>query len=90
MRRSLASVIATDNADDRLLGELQHTLAGLADVELRHEVEREKIQAGLGSLADKERQFAECDRRCRLTREPFHHHLSELQRQILLQASVGR
>jgi hypothetical protein len=41
-------------------------------------------------LADKERQFAECDRRCRLAREPFHHHLAELQRQILLHASAGR
>ena len=90
MRRSVASVIARDNADDRLLGELQHTLAGLADVELRHEAEREKIQVGLGSLADNERQFAECERRCRLAREPFHHHLAELQRQILLQASAGR
>ncbi|WP_262027090.1 hypothetical protein [Microvirga sp. Mcv34] len=90
MRRSLASVIATDKEDDHLLGELQHTLAELADVELRHKVEREKIQAWPGSLADQERRFAECDRRCRLAREPFHHHLAKLQRQILLQASLGR
>jgi hypothetical protein len=89
MRRSLVSIIATDDRDDRLLGELQHTWAALADVKIRHEVERKQIAAWSGLATDKERRVGECDRRYQLAREPFHHHLDELLRQVRLRARAG-
>jgi hypothetical protein len=73
----------------RLLSKVQHTLAALADVKIRHEVERKQIAAWSGLATDKERQFGECDRRYQLAREPFHHHLDELLRQVRLRARAG-
>jgi len=45
MRQTLARAAWTEDEPDRLLGELQHTLAGLADVEMRHELECGQIAA---------------------------------------------
>jgi hypothetical protein len=89
MLRSLASTIATDDGYDDLLGELQHNLAGLADVEMRHEVEREQIEAWPGSIADKEHLSSECERRYHLKREPYLHRLNELQRQARMRILAG-
>jgi hypothetical protein len=49
MRQNFARTTLTDAEAECLLGELQHTLAGLADVEMRHELECEQIAAGFGS-----------------------------------------
>jgi hypothetical protein len=54
MRQNFARTTLTDAEAECLLGELQHTLAGLADVEMRHELECEQIAAGSGPAADKD------------------------------------
>jgi hypothetical protein len=89
MLRSLANKIETDAWDDRLLGELQHTLAALADVEVDHEIEREHIAASSGSAADKERLFAACERRYRLSRELYRQRLDALQHYVRLRVTAG-
>jgi hypothetical protein len=70
MRQSLARTAWTDNEADRLLGEAQRALASLADVEVRHEVEFEQIDAWSGPVADKDRLSEESERRYHLAREP--------------------
>jgi hypothetical protein len=84
MRQSLARTAWTDNEANRLLGEVQHTLAGLANVEVRHELECEQIAAWSGPAADKDRLSEECERRYHLAREPYLRRLDELQHQARL------
>jgi hypothetical protein len=73
-----------DDEAERLLGEVHHALASLADVEVRHEIECEQIAARPGSTADKDRLSAECERRYQLDREPYLRHLDELHHQARL------
>lgn len=74
---------------DHLLGEVQNTLAELADVEMRHEVERNEIVHGPSTAADKECLLAACERRYRLACEPIHHRLNELQHQVRAHMATG-
>ena len=85
MRQSLARTTRTDDEADGLLGELQHALASLADVEVRHEVEREQIAAWSGSEADRDRLSEECERRYQLERVPCLRRLDKLQNLARLQ-----
>lgn len=84
MRRSLARAAWTEDENDRLLGELQHTLADLADVEMRHKLECEQIAAWSGPAMDKDRLSEECERGYRLAREPYLRRLDRLQHQARL------
>jgi hypothetical protein len=85
MRQNLARMTWTDDEADRLLGELQHTLANLADVEMRREIEHEQIEAWSVPTADKARLSEESERRYQLDREPYLRRLDVLQRQARLQ-----
>ena len=80
MRRNHVRVTSTDDGCDGLLGQLQYTLAGLANAEMRHEMAREQIERSSGPVADKERRFTQCDSRYRLKREPYLKRLNHLQR----------
>jgi len=84
MRQSLARAARIDDEADDLLGELQQTLARLADVEMRHEVECEQIAAGSGPATDKDRLSEACEHRYHLAREPYLRRLNELQHQTRL------
>jgi hypothetical protein len=84
MRQSLARTASIGDEADGLLGELQHTLAVLADVEMRHQLECEQIAAWSDPAADKDRLSEECERRYHLAREPYLRRLDELQHQTRL------
>jgi hypothetical protein len=84
-----ASMIATDDRNDRLLGEVQRTLACLADAHMRREVEREQIAAWPGPAADKERRSSACDRRYRLACKLSHQRLDELRQRVRSRAAAG-
>lgn len=84
MRQRLARTAWTKDEHDRLLGELQHTLADLADVEMRHELECEQIAAWSDPAMDKDRLSDECEREYRLAREPYLRRLDRLQHQARL------
>jgi hypothetical protein len=79
MRHSLARTDWTGDEADSLLGEAQHTLADLADVEMRHQLECEQIAAWSGPAADKVRLSEECERRYHLARELYLRRLNEIQ-----------
>jgi hypothetical protein len=84
MRQSLARLTWVDDEADYLLGELQHTLARLADVEMRHELECEQIATRSGPAADKDRLLEACERWYHLAREPYLRRLDKLQHQTRL------
>jgi hypothetical protein len=48
MRRNHVRITSTDDGCDGLLGQLQYTLAGLANAEMRHEMAREQIERSSG------------------------------------------
>lgn len=84
MQETLARAAWTEDEPDRLLGELQHTLAGLADVEMRYETELEQIEAWSAPAADKDRLSEECEGGYRLECEPYLRRLDRLQHQARL------
>jgi hypothetical protein len=73
-------ITSTDDGCDGLLGQLQYTLAGLANAEMRYEMAREQIERSSGPVADKEHRFTQCDSRYQLEREPYLKRLNHLQR----------
>jgi hypothetical protein len=85
MRQGLARTARIGDEADGVLGELQHTLAGLADGEMRRELQCEQIAAWSGSATDKDRLSDECERRYHLAREPYLRRLDELQHEARLQ-----
>jgi hypothetical protein len=82
MRRNHVKITSTNDGCDGLLGELQHTLAGLANAEMRHEIAREQIERSSGPVADKEHRSIQCDSQYRLEREPYPKRLNHLQRHV--------
>jgi hypothetical protein len=68
---------------DDLLGEIQDTLAALADLECRHQIEQERLKQGSEPASDGERLCAERESFHQEEREPYLHRLNELQRQLL-------
>jgi hypothetical protein len=67
---------------DDLLHETQATLAALAEIEERYESDRERLEQGAGSDAERHRLRAERDSRRRQERAPCLYRLDELQRRI--------
>ena len=65
---------------DDLLGEIQATLAALADVEYRYERDRERLVQVLGPDAVLQPLWAERERRYEAEREPNRRRLERLQR----------
>jgi hypothetical protein len=69
-------------SSDDLLGELQDTLAALADLECRHQIEQERLKQGLEPASEGERLCAERESRHQQEREPYLHRLNELERRM--------
>jgi hypothetical protein len=67
---------------DDLLGEVQLTLQAVADVELRYELARERVEVSSSSTSDKHRCLAELEALRQMELEPFARRLDELERQI--------
>lgn len=56
---------------DDLLPQLQQTLATLADLQLRYEIERDQLESWSGPQKIKDRFLAELEQRHRANREPL-------------------
>jgi hypothetical protein len=69
-------------SSDDLLGELQDTLAALADLECRHQIEQERLRQGSEPASEGERLCAERESRHHQEREPYLHRLNELERRM--------
>jgi hypothetical protein len=69
---------------DDLLPQIQHALAALADIEVRHELDREYLEAWAGPEAIKTRLTAQLESRFQREREPCVRRLEQLQQQIRL------
>ncbi|MPR11540.1 hypothetical protein [Microvirga tunisiensis] len=67
---------------DDLLGEIQATLAALADVEYRYERDRERLMQQLGPDAVFQPLWAERERRYEAEREPYRRRVEQLQRRM--------
>ena len=67
---------------DNLLGEIQVTLAALADIEYRYERDRERLMQRLGPDAVFQPLWAERERRYEAEREPYRRRLEQLQRRM--------
>jgi hypothetical protein len=74
-------------SSDDLLGEIQGTLAALADLECRHQIEQEPLKQGSEPVSEGERFCAERESRHQEGREPYLHRLNELERRM--QALTG-
>jgi hypothetical protein len=61
-----------------LLAELQSTLATLADIEVRYEADRERLEAWAGPEAIKEKFAAQLEERHQRDREPYVQRLADL------------
>jgi hypothetical protein len=81
--RRVASVVPQAlQSEDDLLFELQTTLAALADIECRREMERERLAQRLGSQAMIQRLWEERERRYRAEREPYMRKVERLQQRM--------
>jgi hypothetical protein len=67
---------------DDLLGEIQTTLAALADVEFRYERDRERLVQRLGPDAVLQPLWTERERRHEAEREPYRRKLEQLQQRM--------
>ena len=67
---------------DNLLGEIQVTLAALADIEYRYERDRERLMQRLGPDAVFQPLWAERERRYEAEREPYRRKLEQLRRRM--------
>ncbi len=66
-----------------LLAELQSTLATLADIEVRYEADRERLEAWAGPEAIKEKFAAHLEERHQRDREPYVQRLADLHYQTM-------
>ncbi len=66
-----------------LTSELQTTLAALADVEVRYEIDRERLEAWDGPDAIKQKFAAQLEQRRQQDREPYVQRLADLQCAII-------
>ena len=83
MQRPLASLAHVPWYPEDLLHELQTTLAAVADIDFRYDIERDQIAAHLGSEAAKAQLTSELEDRCRAEREPYVQRLAELHHQMM-------
>jgi hypothetical protein len=67
---------------DDLLGEIQATLAALADVECRYEQDRERLVQRFGPDAVKQRLWVGREKRHQAEREPYQRKVEQLQRRV--------
>ena len=67
---------------DDLLGEIQTTLAALADIEYRYERDRERLVQRFGPDAALQPLWVERERRYEAEREPYRHRLERLQQRM--------
>ena len=65
--------------EDKLLPELQHALAALADLELRFEIVREAVEALCESEEERQHHRAELEQVHQNACEPLFEHLARLQ-----------
>jgi hypothetical protein len=77
--RSLAPSKQSPWHPDDLLGELQATLAALADLEVQYEMDRERLAAWDGPEAIKKRFTAQLEEHHQRDREPYVQRLADLQ-----------
>ena len=82
LARQIVSAATAFWSPDDLLGEIQTTLAALADVEYRYERDRERLVQRLGPDAVLQPLWAERERRYDAEREPYRYRLEQLQRRI--------
>ena len=73
-----------------LTSEIQRTLALLADVETRYELERELLSRSLGPPSWEDRVRCALEARRRRDREPLAQRLADLQRQVTSSAWFSR
>jgi hypothetical protein len=83
MQRPSASLTHVPLYPKHLLHELQTTLAALADIDSRSDIEREQIEARLGSETVKAQLTSELEDRRRAEREPYVQRLAELHHQMM-------
>jgi hypothetical protein len=83
MQRLAASLAHVPRYSKDLLHELQTTLAALADIDVRYDIEREQIAAHLGSEAAKAQLSSELEDHRRAEREPHVQRLADLHRQMM-------
>jgi len=81
-RRIVSAATQAFWSPDDLLGEIQTTLAALADVEYRYERDRERLVQRLSPDAVLQPLWAERGRRYEAEREPYQRRLERLQRRM--------
>ena len=82
-QRPLEPLTQASGYPDNLLSELQITLAALADVEVRYEIDREQLEGWTGPEAIKKRFIAQLEERHQRHREPYVQQLANLHYRIM-------
>jgi hypothetical protein len=72
---------------DDLLGEIQATLAALADLECSHEIDQERLKQGSSTDAAWQHLRVERERRHQQEREPYMQRLNQLQHRMRMLTS---
>jgi hypothetical protein len=83
-QQHLAPLIQTPGYPDDLLCELQTTLAALADLEVRYQVDREQLEACTGPEAIKMRFTAQLEEHHQREREPYVQRLADLHHRTMI------
>jgi hypothetical protein len=73
------------SSSDDLLGEIHTTLAALADLECRYQIDQERLKQGSEMTSARERLTAERASRHHQEREPYIHRLNELEQRMRAQ-----
>jgi hypothetical protein len=66
-----------------LLSEFQITLAAMADIDARYDVEREQLEARIQAEPVRTQSIADLEARCRAEREPCVQYLAKLHQQMM-------
>jgi hypothetical protein len=82
-RQPSASLIQPRWYPDDLLPQLQETLAALADIEFRHEIDQERLDAFTGPEEAKRRLLEQLEERRQQERGPLVQRLAELHQRMM-------
>jgi hypothetical protein len=82
-QRPLEPLTQAPGYPDDLLSKLQTTLAALADVEVRYEIDRKQLEGWIGPEAIKKRFTAQLGERHQRDREPYVQQLANLHYEIM-------
>ncbi len=83
-QQPLAPLAQTSSYPDDLLSELQATLAALADLEVRYEIDQEQLEGWTGPEAIKKRFAAQLEERHQREREPYVQRLAYLHHRTMI------